>query len=107
MDRKKQDVQLVLFTVQDTAGGDVVEDMAERGVSILEKAVAHSLRRGDVATKCGTAQYVVILMNATSENGELVANRISSKFAEALGDGTMTLTYEIQSAGRTKKPQQA
>ena len=60
-----------------------------------------------MATKCGTAQYVVILMNATSENGELVANRISSKFAEALGDGTMTLTYEIQSAGRTKKPQQA
>ncbi len=107
MDRKKQDVQLVLFTVQDTGGGDVGEDMAERGVSILEKAVAHSLRRGDVATKCGTAQYVVILMNATSENGELVANRISSKFAEALGDGTMTLTYEIQSAGRTKRPQQA
>ncbi len=102
MERKKQDVQLVLFTVQDAEGGDVESDMAERGISILEQAVTHSLRRGDVATKCGTAQYVVILMNASSENGELVANRICSKFAEILGDESLSLTYEIQSAGKAK-----
>ncbi|MDE7332373.1 MAG: diguanylate cyclase [Lachnospiraceae bacterium] len=106
MERKRQDVQLVLFTVQDAAGGDVRSDMMERGIATLEKAVTQSLRRGDVATKCGTAQYVVILMNTSSENGDLVANRICSKFTEVLGDGTMALTYEIQSAGRIKTAQQ-
>lgn len=105
MERKRQDVQLVLFSIQDAAGGSVENDMAERGAAILERAVTQSLRRGDVATRCGTVQYVVILMNTSSENGELVANRICSKFAGLLGDGTMTLTYEIQNAGRAKLKQ--
>lgn len=96
-ERKNQDVQLLLFTVQDTTGHESISDRVERGIKGLEEAVSQSLRRGDVATKCGDVQYVAILTNASYENGMAVAHRIQQKFDALLQDNTMTLAYEMQS----------
>lgn len=96
-ERKNQDVQLLLFTVQDTTGHESISGRVERGIKGLEEAVSQSLRRGDVATKCGDVQYVAILTNASYENGMAVAHRIQQKFDDLLQDNTMTLAYEMQS----------
>ena len=63
----------------------------------LEKAISKSLRRGDVATRCGNYQYVVILMDASDENGDLVAGRIKEKFINLVQDDSLSISYERQS----------
>lgn len=96
-ERKSQDVQLLLFTVQDVLNHEIRSERADKGIRGLEEAVAQSLRRGDVATRCGEVQYVAILVNASYENGTVVAHRIQQKFDDLLQDNTMTLVYEMQS----------
>ena len=101
MERKSQDVQLVLFTIQEQ---EHIEGENEKPpIEILEEAVSKSLRRGDVATRCGNTQYVAILMNASEENGTLVVKRIQKKFSELSGDGRLTLGYEMVSVGKKEE----
>ncbi len=101
MERKSQDVQLVLFTIQEQ---EHIEGENEKTpIEILEEAVSKSLRRGDVATRCGNTQYVAILMNASEENGTLVVKRIQKKFSELSGDGRLTLGYEMVSVGKKEE----
>ena len=97
MERKSQDVQMVLFTVQDAAGDKIESERASKGIRGLEEAVSKALRRGDVAARCGNVQYMAILINASYDNGNMVAHRIQRKFDEVLQDDTIKLTYEMQS----------
>ena len=100
MERKSQDVQLVLFTVVDNGSVELDAGRALPAMETLEEAVSKSLRRGDVATKCGSTQYVAILMNASSENGDLVVRRIRKKFTELCKDDSLSLEYEMLSVGK-------
>lgn len=102
MERNSQDVQLLLFTIQDTLDNEIDARRADKGIESLEEAVSKSLRRGDVATRCGKAQYVAILINASYDNGFVVAQRIQQKFAELLQDDTMILSYEMQNVSANK-----
>lgn len=102
MERKSQDVQLVLFTVVDNGNFEIEAGKALLAMETLEEAVSTSLRRGDVATKCGNTQYVAILMNASSENGDLVVRRIKKKFTELSKDEGISLEYEMVSVGKEK-----
>ncbi len=78
--RGTQNVQILLMTVKsrradspDIAGQEEV--MAE-----LEKAISTALRNSDVYTRYSSSQYIVILMDATEENGKKVAERIMDVF---------------------------
>ncbi len=99
MERKSQDVQLVLFTIYDNSNTES-DGKAEGVMGFLEEAVSKSLRRGDVATRCGNTQYVAILMNASEENGSLVVRRIQKKFEELIYGQEIELEYEMQSVGK-------
>lgn len=97
MEGRSQDVQLLLFTVQDTSGGEIKDERADKGIEGLKEAVSKFLRKGDAATRCGNVQFIVILTNESRENGTIVAHRISQKFEELLKDDTMKLACEILS----------
>ncbi len=103
MERKSQDVQLVLFTLTDGQAADMDSGRASAAIETLEEAVSKSLRRGDVATRCGNIQYVAILMNASTQNGNLVVERIQKKFAELSDDEDIFLEYEMQSVGNKEE----
>ena len=95
MDRKKQDVQIVLFSIN---GEDMINLPRENDIiTSLGSEVSVSLRRGDVATQCGNSQYVVILMDANEENGRKVADRIVKGFNENIKNDSLSLSYEIES----------
>lgn len=89
----KNTMQLIVFYV--TGGQGVVDD------ALLEKTlaevVAHSLRKGDAAVKCGRLQYLVTLQSASFENGDMVARRVKKKFEERIEDGVVLLNYEMKS----------
>lgn len=103
MERKSQDAQLVLFTLSAKEDCEKKGGREENAMAVLEKAIAKSLRRGDVATRCGNCQYVVILMNASSENGDMVAGRIRDKFVNMVQDPTLSISYERQSIEKKNK----
>lgn len=107
MERKSQDVQLVLFTIQGQDGIDIENEKSPMPIDILEEAISKSLRRGDVATRCGNIQYVAILMNASKENGTLVVRRIQKKFHELAKDESLVLGYEMASVGRKEEKEEA
>ncbi len=93
IDRKSQEVQIVLFSLD--VEGKVLDEENDY-INSLGDAVANHLRKGDVATKCGSCQYVVILMDASLENGRKVAERIRAMFLESMNDPSITLDYEIE-----------
>lgn len=95
MDRKSQDVQIVLFTLSKKDKSGIGKD--NNYMEVLGSAVTNSLRRGDVATQSGTEQYVVILMDANEENGRKVAERIRNEFEKAVNDDTVNLSFEMES----------
>jgi len=103
MERKSQDVQLVLFTIADRKAVDVDSSKTVAAIETLEEAVSKSLRRGDVATRCGNTQYVTILMNASAQNGKQIVERIRKKFTELLGDEDIYLEYEMQNVGNKEE----
>lgn len=89
----KTQIQLILFSV----AGDwelSVEPMLEEK---LAKVVVSSLRKGDASVKCGKLQYLVMLQNASCENGDMAARRVKKKFEESIEDSVALLTYEMKS----------
>lgn len=82
IDRTKQDVQTVLFTLNNREG--ILPDVQELVFAMdnLKNAVHASIRRGDVATNYSSSQFVVILMDSSYENADMVAKRIAAKYNE-------------------------
>lgn len=102
MDRKSRDVQIVLFTLHDNNNNPLSED--NEYINILAESVRASLRRGDVATRSGNEQYIVILMDANEDNGFKVAERIRNGFEKTVNDKNITLSFEMESvAGSSAK----
>lgn len=105
VERTKQDVQIVLFSItpQDH-NNDAKEAIGNMDYCMhkLEDSVASSLRRGDVATKYSSSQYVVILMDATLENGKKVVSRIMNKYQKGNSCPFYVISYDIQSINGMK-----
>lgn len=92
--RTKQNVQMILFTLEIGDGleqGAIAETTAMKN---LEKCIGVSLRRGDVQARFSNLQVVVILMDATSENASMVAERIAELY-KMENCGNHELIYEI------------
>ena len=95
VERSGKDVQTVLFTVieNDTQELDVTE--MELVLELLEKAIHTSLRRSDVSTRYSSKQIIVILMDANTENGDMVAGRILDCFYKLYTGGKVKIDYGI------------
>jgi len=94
MDRKGEDVQIVLFTINSRETNKLERE--NKFVRFLRESISSSLRRGDVATQCGNSQYVVILMGTGVEGGKKVIERIGKRFDEHNDDDDISLSYEIE-----------
>ncbi len=96
VDRSGREVQTVLFTISAADGaGEPTPDETEAALEMLDKAIYTSLRRVDVSTRYSSKQTIVILMDANSENGELVAKRIISCFEKLYIGGQLKVEYGI------------
>lgn len=95
--RKKQQVQIVLFTL--SMGNEYLAGMSmESAMEVLEESVISSLRSMDAGTKYSNKQYIVLLLDTDRENGKMVAERVIRKFyqnAQITVSG-VNLTYDIQ-----------
>ena len=81
MERGGQSVYLMLCTVVDGRGnpmkeGGLLEELSER----LGEAICRSVRHSDAVNRYGKGQYLVLLINTTRENCEVVQRRINYHF---------------------------
>lgn len=82
MDRSGQSAFLMLCTILDGSGkpmkeGAVLTRLAER----LGESIAVSIRRSDVACRYGKGQFLILLLNTTVENCDIVKKRINKAFS--------------------------
>lgn len=99
IERSKREVQTLLFTVTEDGVRDLDVTEAEIVLEMLEKAIYISLRRSDVSTRYSSKQIIVILMDASEENGDMVAGRILKCFNELYKGKNVQIDYGIASMG--------
>ena len=95
IERSCQEVQIILLSLEAAAGSDVSEETIEDCLMLMETAITHSLRRGDVTTRLSATQQIVILMDTNDENGHMVADRIMAKYKSLAGDRGVPASYDI------------
>ncbi len=81
MERGGQSVFLMLCTVVDSKGNPMREGAILSDLSVrLEKAICCSVRQTDVVNRYGEGQYLVLLVNTTWEDCQVVQRRINRNF---------------------------
>lgn len=93
VERSNREVQTVLFTLI-PKNSDCDPDEFNIASEMLEQAIFTLLRRVDVSTRYSSRQMIVILMDANTENGKMVAERIIDCF-QKLYSGDITIEYNI------------
>lgn len=81
MERSGQSGYLMLCTLVDSKGNPMedgfrLKELSER----LMSAIQNSIRHGDVVSQYGKGQFLVMLVNTTRENCEIIERRISQRF---------------------------
>lgn len=95
IDRSKRDVQTLLFTISDSPNFISDTSETEAAMQMLERSIYTSLRRSDISTRYSSRQIIVILMDADSINGDMVANRIISNFNKLYNGRKVNIDYGI------------
>ena len=103
VERTKQPVQIVLFTfpLKEKSEDEVMK--IQNSLALLEKAIAQSLRRGDVTSRMSLTQQIVILMGANKENGMHVVDRMVQCYEGLAGEEGLKFEYDIKDVSCTKK----
>ena len=83
MERAGEKIFLMLCTIVDSKGnpmreGPKLDELSER----LKTAIIQSVRRTDTITKYGKGQYLVLLINTTRENCQVVEKHINSNYIQ-------------------------
>ena len=81
MHRSADKIYLMLCTIVDGKGnpmreGPKLDELSER----LKDAAVNSIRRTDTVTKYGQGQYLILLINTTEENCQIIEKRINDNF---------------------------
>ena len=103
VERTKQPVQIALFTfpLKEKSEEEVMK--IQNSLALLEKAIAQSLRRGDVTSRISLTQQIVILMGANKENGMYVVDRMVQCYDGLAGEEGLKIEYDIKDVSGTKK----
>ena len=94
--RSRIHVAYVLFTLKVKKGQSVAAEVLHNRTSKLEKITKELLRMGDVAARCSSSQVVTMLMNASENDGRLVAERVADKYKQSEDMSDMEITYDVQ-----------
>lgn len=96
IERRYQMVQTILLTLRADNDDYPDTEALERAMNALETAVITSLRIADVGTRYSSSQYIVLLLDASTDNGKMVAERVRNRFYDINTEPGVVLTYDIQ-----------
>jgi len=96
MDRSNQNIHMILFTITGKQKGMPESSVMNGLLYEMERIIKESLRIGDVATNYSSTQFLVILMDASEENAEMVAERIIVRCQKLLQAYGLCLEYDVE-----------
>ena len=88
-------VQLALMTVEDPEKKLTAKQMT-LAMSRLRDVISNSLRNSDVFSRYSVSQYILMLPDATMEDGEMVLERIRSNFHKLYPHMNLMFRYNCQ-----------
>ena len=104
-ERCNQSEVLILLTATDKNGEIPPLEKLKNIMILLKQAISETLRRNDIVARYSPSQFILGLLVAQEENGQLVANRIRSAFeAKCRRKGEIHLKEQIISL-RTQETQ--
>ena len=105
LERGGQSVYLMLCTVIDGKGNPMKDGpMLEELIHRMGDAVRRSVRRGDAMCQYGKGQVLVLLVNTTRENCEVIQRRINERFI--IGRQRIGIRYYVNSVFWTPRFEQ-
>ena len=93
--RTSSPIILLLLTLTSGDGSPANSEDLEEAMIHLKSAITTAIRSGDVTTNYSSSQYLAMLMDSTTQNGYLIAERIRKIFYENIGSTDVRLTYDI------------
>lgn len=94
--RAHSSVEIMLFTLKSVSGEIPDSSVLEQSMAILAGAISGSLRISDVAARYSSCQCVVILPEASTDNAEMIAQRIAERFYKSCPDRNFELSYDFR-----------
>ena len=82
-DRRGDAVHVGILNVESKRGGELSKRSLKTAMEGLGRQIQSTLRIGDVAACCSASQYVVLLVQANYENGQMVCQRVARAFSRA------------------------
>lgn len=79
-----------------SAGGALPPRSLERVMDHLQEILRLCLRRGDIAARCSSSQFAVLLPQANYENSRMVCQRITRAFSRQYPHSPALLRTDIQ-----------
>ncbi len=95
VERYDYNMQLIMLTLESTEAGGLDIDEHEYAMACMEKTIQASLRAVDVSTRFSSDQFLVILLNAQTEDISIIMNRIYENFSKICKNKSISLNYDI------------
>lgn len=94
--RYEYPIQMIMITAQ-LHGTGKDEDVEKQNILMdaMGHAISDSLRSVDITTRFSSAQHLVILVDASSDNVNMIINRIFQKFYKLYDGNGADITYDV------------
>lgn len=102
MQRSDQQACVILLTLMDGGGEFPPLQNREQQMELLGTMLQRSLRAGDVFTRYSSCQYLVLVVNVTTELADQIAHRVCALFDAQTRQGGLLLhyCYPLRPAGK-------
>lgn len=89
-------VHTALLTLKAKAGRELSSHSLELAMDNVQSCVAHSLRKGDVISRCSSSQFVIMLPQANYENSCMVCRRLQDNFRKKYPHSPVLIDFFVQ-----------
>lgn len=94
--RTGQSINMVLITLCTRDGSPVGEKRLNSVMPLLQDCVLSSLRKSDTVARYSSCQFVALLPLTTVESGEIIMNRIKSRWIQSYKRSDLSLKMEFR-----------
>lgn len=94
VERTHQKAQLMLVSLRNNHPDGASQKLLEPEIQNLEEAIVHSLRRNDVCTRYSNRQILVVLIDITEDNTNIVRDRICENYKKSRKSDCYTIAFE-------------
>ncbi len=89
-------VHTALLTLISRPGREINVSNLELAMDNAQDSIAHSLRKGDVITRCSNNQFVIMLPQANYENSCMVCRRLQDNFRKKYPNAPVQIDFFVQ-----------